>query len=418
METNIDIYDRKKTNKNILNRLKNADICQRNKELILNFVEHKKLYDNIGIGRQTKYMVKLRILAEHLKKPFDKATKKDIEELLKTIYEKKVKRGGVMAELTTSGRADYALMLKLFMVFVKGEEHPEESDWIKPPRVKKKRLSASEIITWDDVVMLSTHAMNARDKAFVQVLWDSGCRIEELCTLLIKDIEFSNKGEALYLNIRKSKTEERAPVIIWSAPALIYWLENHPLRSDKNAPLWCQLKKPFKPLNYAAARKILIDLKKRSEFDKPINPHQFRKSSATYYAGFMGDQDTKVRFGWVSDSSQLATYIHRQEDDANNKVLEREGLLAIHEKKDTNKFKPIICPFCKQKNPAGAEICVLCRRPLDVKKQYGVTMEDIILKEKLEATLKDLMTSPEFLSMITDSMKKQEQPQCATVESA
>jgi len=56
-----------------------SGICEENKQLILGFVRHKKVAENIGISRQTKYLHYLRIFAEILEKRFDEATIPDLE---------------------------------------------------------------------------------------------------------------------------------------------------------------------------------------------------------------------------------------------------------------------------------------------------------------------------------------------------
>lgn len=81
--TKIDIHGTEKQKASILKRLQESDLCKENKELILKFVEHKIAAENIGLHSQRKYITSLQILAQHLKKPYDKATKEDIEKLWK-----------------------------------------------------------------------------------------------------------------------------------------------------------------------------------------------------------------------------------------------------------------------------------------------------------------------------------------------
>lgn len=188
----------------------------------------------------------LRILAEHLKKPFDKATKDDIKELLKEIYSMNIKRGETIKKLSESSKSDYTIILKTFFKWLKNTKYPKETTWIKPISVKHKRLRPDEKLVWEDAVMLSKSAMNPQDMAFPQVLWECGSRIGEILTLKICDVESVNNGDALVLHLRESKTEIRSIVIVKSAPALISWIDNHPQRQDKNSPLWVKVTKPDK----------------------------------------------------------------------------------------------------------------------------------------------------------------------------
>jgi len=78
----IDIHKREGKRKSAERKLLEASICKKNKDLILGYVRHRVLADNLGLDRQYKYLIYLRVMAEYLGKPFDKATKRDIEELL------------------------------------------------------------------------------------------------------------------------------------------------------------------------------------------------------------------------------------------------------------------------------------------------------------------------------------------------
>lgn len=89
--------------------LKKDNISERNKELILRFVEDactKGLgYDTIGELRVIKYFGQLKNIATWLEKDFDKAEKPDTEKLV--------------ARINTSSYADwtkwsYKVMIKLF----------------------------------------------------------------------------------------------------------------------------------------------------------------------------------------------------------------------------------------------------------------------------------------------------------------
>lgn len=210
--------------------------------------------------------------------------------------------------------------------------------------------------------------MNPRDKALIQVLWESGTRIGELLTLLVKDVEPMNNGDALKLHLHESKTEVRSIAIVKSAPALINWMESHSKRDNKNAPLWCNLTKNNSPMTYNGVKKILRYLKRRSGLDKPINPHNFRKSSASYWSRYLSDQEMKKRFGWTPDSKQLQTYCHLDEEKINEKILKLEGVIEAtsdDERQEDENLKPQLCKWCNRLNPAGQEYCVLCKRPLN-----------------------------------------------------
>jgi len=360
-----DIHHRQKRLQTVRKQLLESDISKRNKNLIQQFIKHKINVQDLSVLRQVKYYTYLRVMAEQLGKDFDKATRKDINRLMDKIYSLKVKRGKNHTErgISTATKYDYAVMLKTFYKWLKKKREPEETQDIIPPKPKNNKLHPEDILTWEDVIKLSQCAMNPRDKALVQVLWDSGARIEELLTLQLQDVEVVADGRAAILHIRKSKTEEglRDIAIPKAGPALIELLRNHPL-NEKTAHVF--VKTTGEPLSYSTARKILQDLKKRSKIDKPVNPHAFRKASITYYSTILSEMEVKTRYGFEKSSRMLDIYCRLDDKRVNEKILELHGMLEKKEVKRRKEIEPIECKWCGVVNAAGDRFCSVCKRPL------------------------------------------------------
>src|SRR3990170_8862810 len=113
-----------------------------------------------------------------------------------------------------------------------------------------------EILTEDDIKKLVESANNLRDKAFILVLYESGCRIGEILSLRIRNVQFDDYGAALIVS---GKTGDRRVRIIASAPKLCSWLDNHPLREDIDSPLWVTLgtRDRNEAFSYGAAKAML-----------------------------------------------------------------------------------------------------------------------------------------------------------------
>ena len=84
-EKKIDIYDYDKQLKGALERIKtNAKISEANKKTILEFYK-RLLADNLSKPRVIYYLNRLSMIATWIKKDFDKAVKKDIEQVMRKI---------------------------------------------------------------------------------------------------------------------------------------------------------------------------------------------------------------------------------------------------------------------------------------------------------------------------------------------
>lgn len=74
----------------------------------------------------------------------------------------------------------------------------------------------------------------------------------------------------------KGKTGERRIRLIRSAPYLTKWLENHPQRNVKDAPLWCTMsafKGEYKRPAKCSVQFFLGELAEKTGVSKPVHPH-------------------------------------------------------------------------------------------------------------------------------------------------
>jgi integrase len=135
-------------------------------------------------------------------------------------------------------------------------------------------------------------ADNNRDKAFVLVLYESGCRIGELLSLKIRNIQPTEHGIALTV---KGKTGQRRVLIISSAPALASWLNLHPYRNNPDSLVWLGIGNRNKndSLRYPAVCMLLRKLAEKSGVKKGVNPHAFRHARATHLANRLTEAQMK-----------------------------------------------------------------------------------------------------------------------------
>jgi len=110
----------------------------------------------------------------------------------------------------------------------------------------------------------------------------------------------------------KDKTGPRRVRIIFSAKALSEWLNHHPAKNDREAPLWASLESTnsTKPLEYYAFRKTLSVVARRVGIGKRVNPHSFRHARASNLANVLTEAQMKEYLGWVGDSKMASTYVH------------------------------------------------------------------------------------------------------------
>lgn len=362
--------------------LKRSPISEKNRELILNFSNFKRISENVGAGRRVKYVHNLMVFARKLKeltgKSLDTATKQDIETVVTNLYENSREWNNRTGEdLSPTTIQAYLVILKTFYKWLKKNENPEEVAWIKPQRIEPEKLRPEEIITWEDAVKLSRSALNHRDKALPLVLWESGARIGELLSMNMEDVEIVDNG--MILHITESKTEVRDIGIKKSVPALGEWLQNHPLRDRPDTPLWVNLNGNHNRASSGLVRRMLEKMAERCKLNKDVNPHRFRKSSASIFAtnGMFSEAELKRRMGWSPDSRMLRIYVHMDDYRINQKYLnsEQEG---------------VKCMWCNAINSPAESYCQTCKRPLNDDVMQKRTELERMIEELIERKLNSI----------------------------
>lgn len=388
MRNKVEIYNYNRRIETILERIRNSEIDKKNKDAILEFYKDC-LSRGLSKARAFKYLYTLENLAKLLAIPFEKATRENISELVTKIEEQDY------ADWT---KHDYKVILKVFYRFLKKtDEYPAEVKWIKAT-IRNHNLLPDEVLTEDDVKKLVECATNIRDKAFILVLYESGCRIGEILSLRIRNVQFDGYGAILIVS---GKTGDRRVRIIASAPKMSAWLEHHPLRENIDAPLWVTIGTRTKNdiLSYGAAKAMLKDVAEKAGIKKRVYPHLFRHSRATFLANFLTEAQLKQHFGWVQSSSMASTYVHLSGRDVDNALLKLQGVKTTTQEKEAV-LKTISCRRCKESNSPTSRFCIRCGSPLDIKNELELDE----LRSKADKLMSILIRDPEVLEKLLEKL--------------
>ena len=348
--------------------LTKSTIREEDKKLIRRFVE-RKVAEGVGAPRQEKYIRMLRLIAErYFEKNFSFSSLKE-EDVIAII-------GKIEStSLSDWTKYDFKLILKVFLVWLGREET------IKWMKVREPKTLPNDLLTEQEVMALIDAAGNLRDKALIAALYEGGFRIGELGELKIKDVSFDRYGAIAMVN---GKTGPRPVRLIWSMPYIAQWLEVHPLREEREAPLWIKMN-TREMLEYSAIRMQLQKIARRAGIEKPVNPHSFRHLRITELKKkrHLSHAQIEQYFGWIKGSRMHSIYDHLSGRDLDADLLRMYGLEP--EKEDQKEeLKTLQCPHCKTLNTAGARICINCRKPLAVE-------EVLEREEKTMDMFKDFM---------------------------
>lgn len=370
--------------------LKESELSQRNKDFVWKFHEFMNV-NGISVARQLKYFDKLRRVGLWLGKDFDKADKKDIERVIGFVQER---------PLSKSTKIDYNIVIKRFYRWLLGndETHPDCVAWLKTTlSIRDKPLpNQADLLTIEEAEKLVEVADNPRNKAFVSLLYESGCRIGELANLQICNVMFDQYGCVINVN---GKTGSRRIRVVNSTSHITRWLDMRPLKKNRNQPLWINMegKNQYQQMGYNMIRVMLKGLFEKAGINKKCNPHIFRHSRATFLANHMTEAQLKAFFGWVQRSDMASTYVHLSGRDTDKTILELNGL--TNKKEQDSTLRPKKCPRCGMINNHSSNYCNRCSGVLDM--ETAMELQDKLLNKdqqhnKLGNIMELLMTDPDF----------------------
>jgi len=415
-ETKLDIYSpsRNTAFEKELERLKKANISQRNKDLITDF--HNYLFSkDSGELRVAKLSSQLRNICRWLKnaleinKDLDKLNKKDIMNLVSFIN-----RG--LKEKAEATRSDYKRALKQFFRWFKDEDERVYS------RKKEQRIEAKKLYTYlekevssnykqrqadpntiindDEIsIIIDKGAKTPKEKAFLSLLHETGCRASEFLNLKIGNIKM--KESYIEINVPDGKTGKRVIYATKSIPYIIRYLDIHPYKNNNNSYLWLSDARfnLNQPLQHRGGQKLINRCFERAGIAKRHNWHWFRHSRATILAPKLTEVMLCKYMGWTT-GKMIKTYVHL----CNNQL--EDTFLALHgikSKKDETE-KPIKC-ICGALNNPKERYCFKCYKPLKVE---TVIQDQELINSEVNKTIKffmEMAKNPELMKKFEEFKK-------------
>jgi integrase len=390
------IYDVKGRIESVKRKISASDqICEKNRQLIFNFCEHRRL-QGLSNLRILFYLNRFWNIARYTTKPFDGMDRHDME----TIVDR-VQNSGFSPRTV----ADHLTVIKTFWKWLEGKDeiYPEKVAWIKARYNNRKIRLPEELLTNEDIDALVDAASNVRDKAFISILYDSGCRIGELLTLRIKHVRFDSSGAVVMVD---GKTGQRRVRIIHSTPRLLNWIEHHPAKTDPEAFLFVSIgtKNHCKQLCYESISNMLRRTAQKAGVRKGVNPHLFRHSRATFLAKHLTEAQMKEYFGWTQASDMAAVYVHLSGRDVDSALLKLAGKEVTETAKKLEADRRTkTCLICRHDNAPETHRCANCGRPLDLntaleddrrEKELLRILTPEILEEMIQRRVQELSKAP------------------------
>ena len=183
---------------------------------------------------------------------------------------------------------------------------------IKDPDKKKLLITQEEYLKIQEECKSDIFGMWS---ALFETYWLSGGRLDEVRSMLIKDVIKVNQGDNIKIALRKSKTIAREVPLAEYPECLERWLGNHPKRDDPNEPLWISFKGETKgkQIKKITIQHKFYDIRDKTKIKKTLSIHSFRRTRATQMfherskdGGLIySDKEMGQFFGWSLSTVSL-----------------------------------------------------------------------------------------------------------------
>jgi len=339
------------------------------RDAILEFVQAKK--GEVSDLRFRTYLVRLPQVAARLGDEFLRPTKNTSSRFKEAFPEKK--HPGDSKGYEQSSREGSWYVARAFWTwwFDRKDQDIPRFLRIKFPKNGHQKIRSDSLLSRDDVLRIASQALNQRDKAWIWCLYQSRLRPGELFGLRLGDVVLHEGYIELLPHREKGSDDRPAPVYEDAVPALLAWLDSHPRKGDREAPLWVGIhgSGQGRPISFRSMYNITVHAARRAKLDKPAYPYAFRHAGITELA-----KDPRISTavlaaaaGWVPGSRRAQTYVHLANKDVTAALnlkygiepdTEDNALPAAH--------PPRQCGRCRTVNRPAASFCTTCGGPLDL----------------------------------------------------
>ena len=219
---------------------------------------------------KTTLAARLRILRNFfhvVRKPYNTVTSNDIRIYL---YNYKADRN-----ISASSEDQIRININAFFQWCVDEDYLERNPARKIGKIKYQEPERTPL-TMLQLETLRSACRNLREKALIDFLYSTGCRVSEACAMLISDVNFDTQTVV----IRHGKGDKRRTSYL-NAEAVISLRAYLQSRKDDSPYLFASERKPVHGLTPKALQDIIKDIASRTSLQISVHPHLFRHTVAT-----------------------------------------------------------------------------------------------------------------------------------------
>lgn len=232
----------------------------------IKFYISSKRIEGLSESTLSDYYRELVMFEFYTSKPTVQITTSDVRSYLS-------KNDDVMA--STNGKK--LSVIKTFFMWLVDEEIILRNPASRIKQMKQpKRLPKA--LTSMELEKIREACTSLRERALIEVLYSTGCRLSEISNMKIKDIDWSSGSMSV---IGKGNKER----IVYLNPKAIFHSERYIKEckdsEDESEYLFSTERRPYRQMQNKSIEDVVEKIAKRTDIEKNVTPHVFRHTMAT-----------------------------------------------------------------------------------------------------------------------------------------
>ena len=213
------------------------------------------------------YRERLKMFMTQCSKPVQAITTDDLREYLAYLVdERHLMDNSVQAHINT---------LRSFFSWLVDEDNIHKSPMRKIKSLKIDKLRSRHPLTAEQLELVRDGCRGYKEKALVEFLVSSGCRVSEVAGLRVDDIDWRDRKCKVIGKGNKERT------VYFSVRAKLM-LQLYIAERRGGEALFASSRAPYEPLTDRGIEKMISKLGKRIGMERPLYPHLMRHTFASH----------------------------------------------------------------------------------------------------------------------------------------
>lgn len=236
------------------------------KRRIKHYLGAKKI-DGLSARTLANYRSHLELFASKVTKSTAKITTDDIRGYIAFLDETR--------NLKETSLQTHINSLRAFFGWLTMEEKIKKNPMSKIKSIKIDKVGARQALTVEELERLRDACVTYREKALIEFLVSTGCRLSEVAQLRAADLNLADRS------VQVTGKGDKERVVYFSVRARLM-VQEYIVQRKGGDGLFVSNKSPYEPLKPRAIQRIVRSLSERAGLEGRVHPHLLRHTFATH----------------------------------------------------------------------------------------------------------------------------------------